>query len=34
MHPMKDGSHGGSFMAAILPTGATMGQWQGDKPGA
>ena len=26
MHPMKDGSHGGSYVAVTLPTGQTLGQ--------
>ena len=34
IHPMKDGSHGGSYMAAKLASGATFGNWQADKPAA
>lgn len=32
IHPMKDGSHGGSYVAVKLPNGSFLGQWQGDRP--
>ena len=30
MHPMKDGSHGGSYVAVKLASGTTIGNWQAD----
>jgi hypothetical protein len=32
MHPMKDGSRGGSYVAVKLPAGTVLGNWQGEKP--
>ncbi len=28
MHPMKDGSYGGQYVAVKLPNGQTLGQWK------